>query len=337
MAIHIIIFFIFSLTLLLLCKKFKLCLDIKKDKHKNFASYQENYFIGGILLISFFAYYFLTEKDYLHFFFFISIFFIGIFADLRLFNNPKLRFLVQILIILTFIFFLKIEISSTRLEFFDNLLNNVLFNHFFTVFCLVILINGSNFVDGINTLLINYYILVLGLLLFFFNDITFDYFLIQYLFSFLIIILLFNLFGQIILGDSGSYILSLFVGLILIRLSSENESISPYFVIMFVWYPCFELLFSMIRRLSLSSNSYEPDTFHLHQLLLKLIKQKFNLKNNNINHFITSSIINLYNFFVLLYAANYYTKTNIMLSILTINLFIYIFSYFFLRHKLKLI
>jgi UDP-N-acetylmuramyl pentapeptide phosphotransferase/UDP-N-acetylglucosamine-1-phosphate transferase len=232
---------------------------------------------------------------------------------------------------------LKIEISSTRLEFFDNLLNNVLFNHFFTVFCLVILINGSNFVDGINTLLINYYILVLGLLLFFFNDITFDYFLIQYLFSFLIIILLFNLFGQIILGDSGSYILSLFVGLILIRLSSENESISPYFVIMFVWYPCFELLFSMIRRLSLSSNSYEPDTFHLHQLLLKLIKQKFNLKNNNINHFITSSIINLYNFFVLLYAANYYTKTNIMLSILTINLFIYIFSYFFLRHKLKLI
>jgi UDP-N-acetylmuramyl pentapeptide phosphotransferase/UDP-N-acetylglucosamine-1-phosphate transferase len=337
MAIHIIIFFIFSLTLLLLCKKFKLCLDIKKDKHKNFASYQENYFIGGILLISFFAYYFLTEKDYLHFFFFISIFFIGIFADLRLFNNPKLRLLVQILIILTFIFFLKIEISSTRLEFFDNLLNNVLFNHFFTVFCLVILINGSNFVDGINTLLINYYILVLGLLLFFFNDITFDYFLIQYLFSFLIIILLFNLFGQIILGDSGSYILSLFVGLILIRLSSENESISPYFVIMFVWYPCFELLFSMIRRLSLSSNSYEPDTFHLHQLLLKLIKQKFNLKNNNINHFITSSIINLYNFFVLLYAANYYTKTNIMLSILTINLFIYIFSYFFLRHKLKLI
>tara|TARA_B110000967_G_C18884515_1_gene563095 strand:+ start:911 stop:1918 length:1008 start_codon:yes stop_codon:yes gene_type:complete len=334
---HIIIFFIFSLALLLLCKKFKLCLDIKKDKHKNFASYQENYFIGGILLISFFAYFFLTEKDYLHFFFFISIFFIGIFADLRLFNNPKLRFLVQILIILTFVYFLKIEISSSRLEFFDNLLNNVLFNHFFTVFCLMILINGSNFVDGINTLLINYYISVLGLLLFFLNDITIDYFLVQYLFSFLIIILLFNLFGQIILGDSGSYILSLFVGLILIRLSSENESISPYFVIMFVWYPCFELLFSMIRRLSLNSNSYEPDTFHLHQLLLKLIKQKFNLKNNNINHFITSSIINLYNLCVLLYAANYYTKTNIMLSILTINLFIYIFSYFFLRHKLKLI
>ena len=73
--------------------------------------------------------------------------------------------------------------------------------------------------DGINTLLINYYIIILGLILFFLKDVNIDQYFVINLFSLLIIILLFNVFGQIILGDSGAYILSLFVGLILIELS----------------------------------------------------------------------------------------------------------------------
>ena len=207
-------------------------------------------------------------------------------ADFKFFNNPKLRLLVQISLLIIFVYILDIKIPSTRIEIIDILFENDFINYSFTVFCLAILINGSNFVDGINTLLINYYIIVLGLILFFLKDVNIDQYFIINLFSLLIIILLFNVFGQIILGDSGAYILSLFVGLILIEISNENNFISPYFIILLIWYPCFELLFSMIRRLVLNLYSYEPDTMHLHQMILKIINNNLKLKSNNLNHFL---------------------------------------------------
>ena len=280
---------------------------------------------------------FVEQKDYLYGLFFISIFIIGLFADFKLFNNPKLRLLVQISLLIFFVYFLDIKIPSTRIEIIDILFENDFINYSFTVFCLAILINGSNFVDGINTLLINYYIIILGLILFFLKDVNIDQYFVINLFSLLIIILLFNVFGQIILGDSGAYILSLFVGLILIELSNENNFISPYFIILLIWYPCFELLFSMTRRLMLNFYSYEPDTMHLHQMILRIISNNLKLKSNNLNHFLAASIINLYNLFILMISLNYNDKTNIMLVLIAINITVYILIYFVLKKKLKLI
>ena len=133
---------------------------------------------------------FVEQKDYLYGLFFLSIFIIGLFADFKLFNNPKLRLSAQISILIFFVYFLDIKIPSTRIEIIDILFENNLINYTFTVFCLAILINGSNFVDGINTLLINYYIIVLGLILFFLRDANIDQYFIINLFSLLIIILL---------------------------------------------------------------------------------------------------------------------------------------------------
>ncbi len=280
---------------------------------------------------------FVEQKDYLYGLFFISIFIIGLFADFKLFNNPKLRLLAQISILIFFVYFLDIKIPSTRIEIIDILFENDFINYSFTVFCLAILINGSNFVDGINTLLINYYIIILGLILFFLKDVNIDQYFVINLFSLLIIILLFNVFGQIILGDSGAYILSLFVGLILIELSNENNFISPYFIILLIWYPCFELLFSMTRRLMLNFYSYEPDTMHLHQMILRIISNNLKLKSNNLNHFLAASIINLYNLFILMISLNYNDKTNIMLVLIAINITVYISIYFVLKKKLKLV
>ena len=280
---------------------------------------------------------FIEQKDYLYGLFFISIFIIGLLADFKLFNNPKLRLLIQISLLIIFVYILDIKIPSTRIEIVDILLENDFINYSFTVFCLAILINGSNFVDGINTLLINYYIITLGLILFFLKDVNIDQYFIINLFSLLIIILLFNVFGQIILGDSGAYILSLFVGLILIEISNVNNFISPYFIILLIWYPCFELLFSMIRRIVLNLYSYEPDTMHLHQMILKIINNNLKLKSNNLNHFLAASIINLYNLFILMIAYNYSDKTNTMLVLIVLNIIVYILIYFVLRQKLKLI
>jgi len=337
MITNSIIFFIFILIAHFICKKFNFFLDEKDHDHKKFASNQKNYFVGGIFIALVLIYDFVEQKDYLYGLFFLSIFIIGLFADFKLFNNPKLRLSAQISILIFFVYFLDIKIPSTRIEIIDILFENVFINYSFTVFCLAILINGGNFVDGINTLLINYYIIILGLILFFLKDVNIDQYFVINLFSLLIIILLFNVFGQIILGDSGAYILSLFVGLILIELSNENNFISPYFIILLIWYPCFELLFSMTRRLMLNFYSYEPDTMHLHQMILRIISNNLKLKSNNLNHFLAASIINLYNLFILMISLNYNDKTNIMLVVIAINITVYISIYFVLKKKLKLI
>jgi UDP-N-acetylmuramyl pentapeptide phosphotransferase/UDP-N-acetylglucosamine-1-phosphate transferase len=335
MIINSIIYFIFILIAYSVCRKFNFFLDIKNLDHKKFASNQKNYFVGGFFIALILIYNFVEQKDYFYGLFFLFIFIVGLFADFKLFNNPKLRLLAQISILIFFVYFLDIKISSTRIEIIDILFENNFINYAFTVFCLAILINGSNFVDGINTLLINYYIIILGLILFFLRDVNIDQYLIINLFSLLIIILLFNIFGQIILGDSGAYILSLFVGLILIELSNENNFISPYFVILLIWYPCFELLFSMIRRLVFNLYSYKPDTMHLHQMILKIISNKLKLKSNNLNHFLAASVINLYNLFILIISLNYNDKTNIMLAVIAVNITAYITIYFVLKKKLK--
>ena len=335
MITNSIIYFFLIFIVFSVCKKFNFFLDIKDHKHKKFSSNQTNYFIGGFFIALILTYNFVEQKDYSYGLFFMSIFIIGLLADFKLLNNPKLRLIFQILLLILFVYVLDIKIPSTRIEIVDILFENNLINYLFTIFCLAILINGSNFVDGINTLLINYYIIVLGLIIFFLKDVNIDYYLINNLFSLLLIILIFNVFGKIILGDSGAYILSLFIGLTLIDLSNINNLISPYFIILLVWYPCFELLFSMIRRLASNIYSYEPDTMHLHQMILKMINDNLKFKSNNLNHFLAGSIINLYNLFILIIALNYINRTNIMLMLIFINIIVYIIIYVVLQQKLK--
>ena len=113
----------------------------------------------------------------------------------------------------------------------------------------MVFVNGGNFIDGLNTLLIKYFIILYLILLIPLAPFLLDDFdLIKNLVLILIILFCLNSLGIIYMGDSGAYLLSLFIGYILINFSSNNLSISPYFIIVLLWYPCFELLFSMIRR-----------------------------------------------------------------------------------------
>ena len=129
------------------------------------------------------------------------------------------------------------------------------------------------------------------------------------------------------MGDSGAYLLSLFTGIYLINLSTTNFFISPYFVILLLWYPCFELLFSMIRRSLKAMKTYNPDNFHLHQLIYTFVKIKLNLKNNLTVHFFTSLVINSYNLVIFLIALNYRYDSKILIYLIVFNLIIYAFIY----------
>ena len=153
-----------SFIIINLSKKFQFLLDIKSENHKKFTSTQKNYSIGGTLLIIFFMLNYLNRMEYLNTLFYFLIFSIGLLSDLKILNSPKLRFLLQIFFLIFFIFLLDIKIFNTRVDIFDELLKNSVLNYFFVAFCLMIIINGSNFIDGLNTLLINYYLIIFGTL-----------------------------------------------------------------------------------------------------------------------------------------------------------------------------
>ena len=91
---------------------------------------------------------------------------LGVFSDSNKVSSPIIRIFLQLILLLSFVILIDLRISNTRIDFLDNLLNIDLLSIIFTVFCILVLINGSNFLDGLNTLLLGYYILVCSFLIF---------------------------------------------------------------------------------------------------------------------------------------------------------------------------
>ena len=326
--LQIILILFLSLLTLYVVKKINLFEKISKDLHQNFVNKSFVLPIGGYLLfISILVLNF--YNSYFEIICLFSIFLIGSLSDLKKFNSPKLRLIFQTLIILLFLYFSQIEISSTRIDFIDDVLKNTLFNIFFTTFCLLILINGTNFVDGLNGLVIGYYISIIFIisisgvnLEIFSNKLIFNQFIII-----LIVVLLLNYFNKLYLGDSGSYLLGFLFGTALIKIYALNQFISPFFIILLLWYPCFENLFSIIRKYRFRKSPIKPDNKHFHQLLFYFINKKLNPKNKIVTNNLSSILIVIYNFIVFYIGLIEITKTNHQITIIIFNLLIYIFLY----------
>lgn len=328
--INLIFSLIFLVISIIFCKKFSFLEDKKKDNHKKFLNTQKNHILGGLTLILFFGTHILSKGEHMFFLFLLSIFLLGLISDIRLLNDPKKRFFMQFVLIYLFTYLLDINILSTRIDLIDEVLKNSLINYLFVTFCLMVLINGGNFIDGLNTLLSSYILIILIVLALKSPERIIDYNFFITLIILLIVIILFNSFGLIILGDSGAYLLSIFLGIYLIDYSNLNFGISPYLIILLLWYPCFELLFSMTRRFLKKKNSYLPDTEHLHQIIYLAIKSKYNFKEK-LNHIITSILIISFNLIIFTVAMNFIFSTKVISFLILFNLFCYVLIYFYLK------
>ena len=130
-------------------------------------------------------------------------------------------------------------------------------------------ISKSNFIDGVNSSVVGYYILVILSILFLSKIYTLN--INQDLFIKLLIVLsvlyLCNIFGIIFLGDSGSYLLAYIVGLSLIDFYNNNPIVSPYYLVCLLWYPAYENLFSIIRKFITKKSPSKADNHHLHHYI----------------------------------------------------------------------
>ena len=114
----------------------------------------------------------------------------------------------------------------------------------------------------------------------------------------------YNFLNKTYLGDGGSYILSLIIGYILINFQI-NENVSPYYIALFLWYPAFENLFSILRRIySKNLRPDKPDLLHLHHLIFEYFNKNYNF-NNKFKYSITGLIINFFNL-VIFYIGSFF-------------------------------
>ena len=337
-ALIIVISILQLVFLNIFCKKKNFLIDKKILPHKSFVSNDAIPLTGGFVILINLALY---SKNYFIIFFFFLIFILGIFSDLLKITSSLVKFLIQALIVFFFLYFSDLIILSTKIPFIDFLIKNKLFAILFTSFCLLILINGTNFIDGVNTLVCGYYILIIltvlyvcsqnQLLIYNFNNF-------YYLLLSLFVIYSFNLFSKVYLGDSGSFLLSFLMGYYLIKFCNDNLNlfrfISPIFVLLLLWYPAFENLFSILRKIITKKKPAEPDNLHLHQLLFFFLKKKNN-KSNIFNNTLTGNMINFFNLISFAVGSKFYYHTQYLFYIVAFNVFFYVIFYFYLYKKTK--
>ena len=303
--------------------------------HQKFFNNKSVPLSGGIFLCIIIIYIFKSGSVFLILSLFL-IFLIGFVSDINYLSSVKWRFFFQSIIVFYFVFFTEANIDTIRIDFIDSYLSNFWISCLFTTFCLIIMLNGTNFIDGLNGLIILYFLVVIFILyrLNFINLFLTDTNLLLIIVT-LISLLILNFNNKLFMGDSGSYLLGFISGYFLIITYLKNPFISPYFIVLLLWYPAFENLFSIIRKLKTRKSPIKPDTNHFHHLLFFFIEKKFGLKKLLSNN-LSSTIIILYNFIIFnISVVNiYFTYFHIILII--INVMIYLIVYVKLSEFKKL-
>ena len=236
--------------------------------------------LGGlicfVLLLNFYLITYFYEGHFLNFEYLVIssvLFFIGIYDDSRDLN----AILKLILVGLCFYFFL-INFTNFNLIYLNIMSLNILintgkFSTIFTILCLLLLINASNMIDGINGLFIGVNTM---LFIYLFYTYGFDG---NFIFSIIFILLLsfyFNFKGVYFMGDSGVYLISSIYGLSLIEAyhsaSSSLKSIEEVFILLII--PGLDMFRLFLERILNKKNPFKPDRNHFHHLLKKKFDDK---------------------------------------------------------------
>jgi len=298
------------------------------DKHQLFIEKNNIPLSGGVILLIFSVIFFNSKIEL---FYFSIVFLIGILSDIKILRSAKVRFLLQGITIFFLVVNFDLYLSDIRVPILNFLLEYNIFSYIFFTFCLLIVTNGTNFIDGLNGLVINYYLIILILI---FNIdiineiINIKIYVLNYI-TLLIFLLLFNLLNKLYLGDSGSYLLGVSIGSLLIFIYKEISFISPFFIVLLLWYPCFENLFSIIRKKRFNLSPLNADNKHLHHLLFYYLNTNLNFSKIFSNN-MSSVLINLINLIFFVIGANYLNNSFVQIILIFSLILIYIITYLIL-------
>ena len=333
-----VIFFIYLVLINFYLKKYELFIDNASlaENHKLLLNKKGDkiplsgffYFIPIVCVV-------LYSKDLSTLILCLTLFAIGAMADIKVLTSPKIRLLVLFISLFFYVYLNDQIIIDTRIIILNELMNFDLLRVLIITFFFLVLINGYNFIDGVNNLSSINFLIVIFFLCLLSNDLNLNFYndKIVLLIISLIVFIFLNFFGKNYLGDGAVYGLSFLIGYMAINFSLLDGRISPYFIANLLWYPAFENLFSIIRRSFYKKKNFLPDNAHLHQLLYKYLKNKNLIKKNFILSSGTGILINLY-----LLSTSYigyinYSQTKTLIYLLIFNVSLYILIYQILKKR----
>lgn len=329
---------LFILNKILIYKNF-LTYNAKKHHHKD--KFKKKIILSGglyFLLSSIVALAFIFDYNSKTIFIIIfnaSLFLIiGIFSDINYNLTPRSRLLICFILCLFATQSSGAIVTNVDINFLNKLISHNIIAILFSSFCLLIIINGYNFVDGSHGNVVFY-----NLSVYFFLLLKNNYNLINiynnHLFIFLaiisIIFLIYNLCEINFLGDNGAYFLGSITGLLII-LYYKNNLLSSMYIINILIYPAFEVLWSIVRKSFKNKKIDQPDKYHLHHLIMSILNKKL---KKQINSTLTSLIIFIINLTFMKFASDYPNDKYYQIKILIIYVLFYIISYCYLLKMKK--
>ena len=290
---------------------------------------------GGILLIN--NEY--PKEAYLALFIMIAcipIFLGGLLEDFTHSVSPLIRLSLGFTSALLVIYITRVEIVRTDIIFIDNIIKIQGVSLLLTMIFIVGFANSINIIDGFHGLASGAILIML---------IAFSYLCFKsedYSLLIIIIIIITSIlgfivwnwpFGKIFLGDSGAYILGIWVAILGILLINRSKDISPMSPLLIGLYPIIETLFSIYRRKFLKPRAIsKPDALHLHTLIYRrlIVGAKLNLDLKKQNYANAKVALFIWSFILInsILAIAYYENTEILLLFIAISIFVYIKTYY---------
>jgi UDP-N-acetylmuramyl pentapeptide phosphotransferase/UDP-N-acetylglucosamine-1-phosphate transferase len=338
-------YYYFFLLILFIFTPYLFSYFIKKKILKNYISIQRSHNdeiarFGGLIifLFIFFLNLFELKIKFINQILISSLPLIIVSLKEDIFQNTTTLLRMTCMILTIFIFFNLNKTNFPQIDFLiiKDILNIYVLAFLFFSFSVLVIINGMNFIDGLNGLFtLN---LICQLFAMFYLSIVFKDFEYQIIISSMIItmfiFLLFNLpFGKIFLGDLGAYFLALLMSMLIINFFGKYTEILSWNAILILFYPAFELLFSFIRKIYFEKkNPMESDHKHLHSLMYRYFLKKS--KNKQYSNNISSILLFVFWSSPLLVFFTY-KRIDLIISVILFLIIIYISTYIFFLSKLK--
>ena len=197
------------------------------------------------------------------------------FIDDRLNLAPSIKILF-IIIPSVYLIISGISINNLGIYEYIGVINLGKFQLPFLILATGLLINATNYIDGVDGLLLTFFACCLGYYIFLIED-TNTIYLIKLLLIPVILNLILNLLPfkskiKFFSGNSGSLFVGFFVSFLTIELYN-SFNIHPVYLIWPLWYPVYDFLFVSTNRAVLRKSIFSADNSHLHHKVLIKFKK----------------------------------------------------------------
>ena len=197
------------------------------------------------------------------------------FIDDRINLNPSIK-IVLIIIPSAYLIFNGINIDNLGNYEYIGIVSLGKFQIPFLILALGLLINATNYIDGVDGLLLTFFICCLGYYIFLIEEPkTIN--LIKLLLIPVILNLILNMLPsksqfKFFSGNIGSLFIGFFISFITIELYNEFN-IHPAYLIWPLWYPVYDFLFVSLNRAIIKKSIFSADNSHLHHKVLIKFKK----------------------------------------------------------------